>query len=106
MLNNSELIIIFNSDGNGGIGDSDTFAYTINKNLCNQFDLGIDTDGYEIKKYLPKELKETNDLEKLNYDVIIDDNETIHVYDNKKEICKFNNDSKYSNIEFIKAFYK
>ena len=41
LINSSDLVLVFESDGNGGFGDSKTFAYAIGKDFCKQFDLGI-----------------------------------------------------------------
>lgn len=109
LINNSNLIMVYKSHGNGGIGDEDTFAYAIGENFCKQFDLGIDTGGYHLKEFLPKnavEVKDINDITNItNYKIVFNEDDSAFVYKNNKQICKINNKSHYFNIDFEKGFY-
>lgn len=108
LINNSDLVLVYKSDGNGGFGDSKTFAYAIGKDFCKQFDLGIDIGGYDLKKFLPVNAVEINDLNVTDYEIIFNDSwedNSISVYKNNKEICKVKNKSHYFNIDFEKGFY-
>ena len=109
-LKTSELIVIFDSDGNGGIGDSDTFAYAIKENSCKQFDLGIDAYGADLKSNMPNDMIYIDDIygieNSTEYKLIINDDESMYVYKNGNQVCEFNKDSKYFNIEFNSSFYK
>ena len=108
LINNSNLILVFESSGNGGFGDSETFAYAIGENFCEQFDLGTSISGYHLKEYLHKNLIEINNVNTMNNDEMtfnishndknIDnykikfntsyENNIIIIYKNEKELCK------------------
>lgn len=109
-MKTSELIVIFDSDGNGGIGDSDTFAYAIKENSCKQFDLGIDAYGADLKSNMPNDMIYIDDIygieNSTEYKLIINDDESMYVYKNGNQVCELNKDSKYFNIEFNSSFYK
>lgn len=108
MINNSDLLLIYESSGNGGFGDSKTFAYAIGKDYCKQFDLGTDFYGYKMEKFLPKNAVEINDLDDTDFEVRFNEStkdNSISVYKNRKKICKEKNKSNYFNIEFKKGFY-
>lgn len=106
LINNSNLILVYESAGNGGFGDSDIFAYAIGENFCKQFDLGIDIGGYYLRKFLPKNLIETKDVESItNYKIVINEEENLIVYKDDKKICIINNKSHYFNINFERGFY-
>lgn len=106
LINNSDLILVYES--NGGTLDSKNFAYAIGKDYCKQFDLGIDWDGYYLKKFLPANAVEINDLDDTDYEIIFNqswEDNSISVYKNNKEIYKVKNKSYYHNIDFEKGFY-
>lgn len=108
LINNSDLVLVYESNGAGGFGDSKTFAYAIGKDFCKQFDLGISTGGYDLKKFLPVNAVEINDLNGTDYEIIFNvswEDNSISVYENNKEICKVKNKSRYFNIDFEKGFY-
>ncbi|MEE0061120.1 MAG: hypothetical protein UE295_09875 [Acutalibacteraceae bacterium] len=109
LFNNSELILVYSSAGNGGIGDYETFAYAIGENSCVQFDLGIDIDGYRLKEFLPDNATEIKNIEelkdyKIEFNTDFPDN-SISVYKNNELICTANNKSNYFNIDFERGFY-
>lgn len=108
VINDSNLLLIYESDGNGSIGDGDTFAYAISDDSCKQFDLGIATGGFYLPEFLKKDVIEINDdadISKVtNYDITFND-DNIFVYENDKLICKINVSRKYFNNEFETAFY-
>ena len=106
LIKNSDLVVVYESRGNGGFGDGDTFAYSIGKNGCNQFDLGIDAGGDRLKEYLPKNAVEIDYDKYINdYEIIFEEDNSTLVYKGKKKICKINNKKNYFNIEFQKGFY-
>ncbi len=109
LINNSNLIVVYESDGNGGIGDGDIFAYAIGKNFCEQFDLGIDIGGYYLKEFLPKnavEIKDIKDITNItNYKIVFNEENNALIYKDNKQICKINNKSHYFNIDFERGFY-
>lgn len=109
LIDNSNLLVVYYSSGNGGVGSGETFAYAIGENFCEQFDLGIDIDGYYLKKFLPKgalEIIDVNDIyDVTNYKIVFKQDGSTLVYKNNKKICKIDNKSHYFNIDFEKAFY-
>ena len=42
LIRNSDLILIYTSRGNGGLGDSHSFAFAVNDQYCESFDIGVD----------------------------------------------------------------
>ena len=103
LISNSDLILVYYSSGNGGLGDGETFAYAIGEDFCEQFDLGIVLRGYELQKFLPQnavEIVDINDVE--DYKIIIDNN-SILVYKDDQCICQ--SEHNYFNIKFEKGFY-
>lgn len=106
LMNNSDLILVYHSSGNGGFGDGETFAYAIGENFCEQFDLGIDTDGYHLQKFLPKNAIMVNSNSIENYEIKLNEEDNILlVYKNNQCICKEKFNSHYFNIDLQKAFY-
>lgn len=130
LINSSELILIFESKRNGGIGDGDTFAFSISKNHCSQFDLKID-DAHELKKLLPEntaiinkpisekqifdggyydtEFVFENTANKTKYSITFSDyskENTVSIYKDNEKICNINPKSLYYNIDFEEGFYK
>ena len=106
LINNSELIFVYYSAGNGGFGDGETFAYTIGDNYCEQISLGIDFHGYAIEKFLPKSAMPItiSDIQELGYEVILNDDD-ISIYKNGECIHEKQFRSHYFNISFKKGFY-
>ena len=109
MFNSSNLIVVYESEGNRGFGDYEEFAYAIGENFCEQFDLGIRYEGSYLKKYLPRtavEKTNINDISdyKITFNESWEDN-SITVYKGSKKVCEKKNKSHYFNIEFKKAFY-
>ncbi len=102
-IDKSNLILVYYSSGNGGIGESDYFAYAIGDDFCHQIDFGIDIGGLYLYEYLPKDTIEIKDISVIpNYEIDTNGNE-ITVYKNGKQICKKRND--YFNIKFERGFY-
>ena len=104
IINSSEIILVYYSRGNGGIGDGETFAYAIGKNHCEQFDLGIDIYGKDLKKFLPSnaiEITNINDLE--NYKITLN-NDSIVIEKNKQYIYKKKHKKNYINVELKKCY--
>lgn len=106
LINNSEIILIYKSSGNGGIGDSKTFAFAINEKYFSEISLGIANQDYSLKEFVPKDFKMVkNILDIDNYNVTIDDEKYISVYKNNKLIHKKRIKSSYYNIDFEGGFY-
>ena len=108
IINESDLVVIYSSEGNGGLGDEKLFAYAIGKNSCKQIDLGIDSYYSKFKRFLPKNSIEiTNENDISNYNIIHTEysNYGFSVYKNNIEICNIKNNSHYFNIEFKRGFY-
>lgn len=105
IISNSNLILVYSSDGNGGFGDSDTFAYAVSDNYCTEFDFGIDLDGYYLKEFLPNNIEEANELGsyKIEFNESWEDN-SVMIYKNDKLMCKVKNKEHYFNIELEKIF--
>ena len=107
LIRNSDLILVYDSRGNGGFGDSEIFAYAVSDDYCEPITLGLDIGGYDLEKFLPKTktVKEIDDVENIrNYDVTVDDN-GILIYKNNKLIHKKQHASHYFNIDFERGFY-
>ena len=51
LISRSDALVVFDSRGNGGIGDGRTFAYAIRGDECKRFDLHI---GYGLKNIVPE----------------------------------------------------
>lgn len=111
LINNSDLVLVYSSSGNGGFGDEDTFAYAIGEDYCKQFDLGIDINGYRLKEFLPKNAVKITNIDDIaymtDYKMIPneEDFDAVSVYKDNKQICKINYQSRYFNIDFEKGFY-
>ncbi len=107
LIINSDLVLVYKSSGNGGIGDSKNFAYAINENYAQEISLGIAIGDYSLIKYLPKKAKEISNIEDIkDYSISLDNNEKyITIYKNNKLIHREKIDSNYSNISFDGGFY-
>ena len=106
LIINSDLVLVYKSNGNGGIGDSNNFAYAINENYCEEISLGIAIGDYSLVKYLPKKSKKIDNVENINdYSVSLDNTKYIIIYKNNKLIHKKQINSNYSNINFDGGFY-
>jgi hypothetical protein len=107
LINNSDVIMIFHSRGNGGFDGTD-FAYAINEKSCTEFDLGIDFYGYAFEKFAPANAKELNrDDEIPNYRIEpfeTSSRNRLEVYYNDKLICNIK-PRKIHNNEFKRGFY-
>ena len=108
LIINSDLVLLYKSNGNGGIGDSNNFAYAINENYIKEISLGIAIGDYSLVKYLPKKFKKIDNIENINnYNVSLDNNEKyISIYKNNKLIHKKQINPSYFNISFDGGFYK
>ncbi len=107
LIINSDLVLVYKSNGNGGIGDSHNFAYAINENYFKEISLGIATGDYSLAKYLPKKSKKIDNIENINnYNVSLDNNEKyITIYKNNKLIHRKQINPNYYNISFDGGFY-
>ncbi len=109
LIMNSDLILVYNSQGNGGFGDSKEFAYAINERYCEEISLGIGVEDYSLVKYLPKKAKKIENIEDIsnlsNYNIHFSNNDKyISVYKNGKIIHKEQLNSIYFNIDFDGGF--
>ena len=100
-INNSRLILVLHSDGNGGFGDSENFAYAIGDDYCKQVDIG---SSYDMENYILKNKTEIYNVEDIKYHSInlFDDVITIHI--DGGITCKLNENRKYFNVEFEDIF--
>ena len=106
LIINSDLILVYKSNSNGGIGDSNNFAYAINENYCEEISLGIAIGDYSLGKYLPKKAKKIDNIPNINnYNVSLDNEKYITIYKNNKLIHKKQINPNYSNINFDGGFY-
>lgn len=107
LINNSDLILVYESNGNGKF-DNKTFAYAVGENFCEQFDLGIEIGGHNLEKFLPANAVEINNPKDIDYEIVFNESwedNSISVYKNNEKICKTKNESHYFNIDFEKGFY-
>ncbi len=107
LITNSDLILVYKSKGNGGLGDSHTFAYAINEKHCEETSLGISLGNYSLVRYLPKKTQKINNVNNISdYNITLDENHHyILVYKNNKLIHKKRLNSLYFNISFDGGFY-
>ncbi len=107
LIVNSDLVLVYRSNGNGGIGDSKEFAYAINDNYCKEISLGVATGDYSLERYLPKKAKKIDNIENIsNYNIVFDIQENyITIYKNNKLIHKEQINNNYFNIDFDGGFY-
>ena len=110
LIINSDLVLVYNSRGNGGFGDSKNFAYAINEKYCEEISLGIGVGDYSLVEYLPKKAKKIDNIKDIsnlgNYDISFSNNDKyISVYKNGKLIHEEQLNSSYFNIDFDGGFY-
>ena len=110
LIMNSDLVLVYNSSGNGGIGDGKEFAYAINEKYCKEVSLGIKVGDYSLERYLPKKAQKIDNIEDIsnssNYNIPFSSNDKyISVYKNGKLIHKKRLNSTYANIDFDGGFY-
>ena len=95
VIQSSDVIFVYRSAGNGGIGDTNYFAYGVKQGECSRFDLGIDFDGYAIDKFLPAGAKQEL-LKDTDYQITLKEN-GVAVYKNNELVCEDNNLPSYHN---------
>ena len=103
----SDLILVYKSSGNGGIGDSNIFAYAISEDYIQEISLGLSIGDSSLAEYLPKKVTKIDNVENLNhYKILLDDYErTISVYKNNNLIHEKAINPSYYNISFDGGFY-
>ena len=120
LIRNSDLILIYTSRGNGGLGDSHSFAFAVNDQYCESFDIGVDFGGYKIEKSLPKGMiKSDSEYEYVNergkqsinvndYYIEINDFYThnLVIYKNNELLHQINYNNNYFNIDCKNVFYR
>lgn len=109
-LDNSELILVFDSDGNGGIGDGTTFGYAMNEKYIKRFEIGLDFGGYKLKNYISSDFVEVNEITKFgDYNVVCVPNQYCEdgfiIYKNGEQLFKIKYDDEFINNDFERAFY-
>lgn len=107
LIHNSTLLLSYYSSGNGDFGDSNNFVYAISDKYCEEISFDVDfLYNYYNKLFLPSNMKEINknELQKLGYKIIIDDN-YITVYKGNDLIHKKNINKKYFNINLEAIYY-
>ncbi len=110
MINNSELIVIYRSSGNGGIGDSKYFAVAIGDDYCKEFDLGIESGGIYLKNFISKDYNQVLEYEQLNgyeisftKDIGFSNDLYFRLIKDEKSFCSINV-NRYYNNSFERAF--
>lgn len=108
LVNNSFILLKYNSNGNGGFGDSEDFIYAISDKYCSEvsIDIGLFNDYYK-QSFLFKNIKEINenDLKELGVKTTIDNDSYILVYKYNKLVCKEKVKEKYFNIDLNEIYY-
>ncbi len=107
LITNSDIVIVYKSNGNGGFGDSKNLAYAINDNYIKEISLGIAIGDYSLERYLPKKAQKIDDIENIdNYKVSLNEEENyIIIYKDNKLIHKEQINPDYYNITFDGGFY-
>jgi hypothetical protein len=105
VMNNSKLLVVYRSRGNGGIGDSKYFGYAIGDDYCIQFDVGTDSGGSSLDNYIPSSSERISYDSKLKgYEIKFDNNKIIVTKDGKK-ICESKTKEHYFNNHFNVAYF-
>lgn len=107
LINHSEFILEYQSDGNGGFGDSHDFVYVISDKYCTEISVDVDLSyNYYNRMFLSKNVREVteDELQNKGYKVVID-NHYIIVYKNQKLIHKKKLNDSYFNIELESMYY-
>ena len=104
LIRSSDLILIYNSRGNGGIGDGENFAFAVSERRCEQFDTGIYISGYGFERFLPENAEKIKQVEELaDYDVTLGDDHII-IYKNGEKLHEKPFRKDYFNIDFECGF--
>ena len=107
LISRSDALVVFDSRGNGGIGDGKTFAYAIRGDECKQFDLHI---GYGLRKIVPEgavKAKADRDGADLGEYRINMKNSDISILHGDKEIFKYDSSTgPYFNIDISECYYR
>lgn len=107
LINNSEFILEYQSDGNGGLLDSQDFVYVISDKYCTEISVDVDLSyNYYNRMFLSKNVREVteDELQNKGYKVVID-NHYIIVYKDQKLIHKKKLNDSYFNIELESIYY-
>ena len=107
LIHNSTLLLSYYSSSNGTLGDSNNFVYAISDKYCEEISFEIEfLYDYYNKLFLPSNIKEINknELQKLGYKIVIDDN-YITVYKDDDLIHKKSINKKYFNIDLETIYY-
>lgn len=107
LINNSEFILKYHTDGNGGLGDFHEFVYVISDKYCTEISVDVDLSyNYYNRMFLSKNMKkETEDeLQNKGYKVAFD-KQYIIVYKNQKLIHKKKMNDIYFDIELDSIYY-
>ena len=107
LISRSDALVVFDSRGNGGIGDGRTFAYAIRGDECKRFDLHIE---YGLQKIVPKgAVKAKTDWDGADlgeYRINIK-NSDIYILHGTKEIFKYDSSTgPYFNIDISEGYYR
>ena len=119
LIHSSDLILVYTSRGNGGF-DSHTFAYAVNDDHCEEFDIGTDFGGYRIESFLPKGMIESDsEYQRINehgkksivvgnYYIEIDGYEThdLVICKNNELLHQTKYNSHYFNIDCESVYYR
>ncbi|MBR5967314.1 MAG: hypothetical protein IK001_01835 [Lachnospiraceae bacterium] len=107
LIARSDALVVFDSRGNGGIGDGRSFAYAIRGDECKPFDLHI---GYGLKKIVPEgAVKAKSDWDGADmgqYRINIK-NSDISILRGDEEIFRYDSSTgPYFNIDISECYYR
>ena len=106
LINSSELILKYNSAGNGGFGDSDDFVYVVCDKYCTEVSVDVDLAYKYYKIFLPKKIKVVTEDELLNKGFKVEIvNSYINVYKNQELIHNKKINEDYFNIKLKSIYY-
>lgn len=103
IVKRSNMVLFFNSRGNGGFGDSEEFAYAISNNSCKRFDYKISISGYMLREEKPSdaiEIRREEELNQYNYKYNISKDNILTVYSGDTVICNTKLSDDFFNIDF------
>ena len=106
LISGSDALVVFDSRGNGGFGDGDTFAYALKGEKCRRFDLHID---YGLNKLVPKDsVKVTPSWDRTElgpYTIIIESSDISIMYEGNEIYSYDSSTGPYFNIDIDECYH-
>lgn len=102
LLNNSDLVLVYDDSGNGGFGDGKTLVYTINQNYCKEVSIGADFGGYQIENFF---VKTPQNLKEYRYRIEYNTINSNHKYTLQSSNYFSSEDAKYNEINKAELEY-